>query len=217
MTTETDKTLSSNALAAANRRLQNKISESLIPIAANQARILSASSGIGYDLLFAEAQFGISIALTRGDVTRPGFWRYAKLCIRGYMLNYLRDKSRAVRTPRDLSVLYLAEQALIRHNPELEHASDTVRAELLNVTADKLAEARQAVNFYSNYLDNHDRCDNRVDLSDEDYEEQLLFDLALEVINAGLQAVASKAKVSKQDVKIKFSKAMTLLSSKSLV
>lgn len=219
MVTETkqNKTLSSKALAAIDRRLQNKIATSLMPIAANQARILSASSGIGFDLLHSEAQFGISIAVAKGDVTRPGFWRYAKLCIRGYMLNYLRDKSRAVRTPRDLSILYLADQALVRNNPELRHAGDRVRAELLKVTEEKLIESRQAVNFHSKDLANHDRCDNKVDMTAEDLQEQLLFDLALEVIEAGIQAIASKAKVPKADVAAKFSMAMSLLAERGLI
>jgi DNA-directed RNA polymerase specialized sigma subunit len=188
-----------------------------MPIAANQARILSSSSGIGYDLLFAEAQLGISVAVARGEITRPGFWRYAKFCIRGYMLNYLRDHSRTVRTPRDLSVLYLAEQALIKRRPELRHAGDQARAELLNVTTEKLNEARMAVNFYSSDVANYDRCDNSLTLSDEEHSEQMLYDLAYEVISSGLQVVSSKAKVSKSEVSDRFNKAMALLSERGLL
>lgn len=185
-------------------RQENKLAQKLFPIAANQAKLIAAKSGIAYDLLYAEGLYAIAKIVKTADPERIGFWRYSKMCVSGYMYNFVRDKSRAVRTPRPMSVLYLAEQAAIKANPDLRHAPVSERARLLGVTESDLNEARAAVNFYTDTMDYHDASYDAGSKTSEEVAEEELADLALEVIDAGIRFVAAKSKVGTETVANKF-------------
>lgn len=173
-------------------RAKSQMARTLLPIAYNQAKRLSEQAGVPYEDLIGEAHLALSIAIDKGQWDRPGFYSYVKMCIVGYMKNYLRDRSRSVRLPRTLTLTYLADQRLARTDPSYLPMSEAEKATVLGCTVEHLAEARSSINFHSSSLDYNDKCYD----SESEADDPIDFDLVQSVFELG---VAQVANVTRQD------------------
>lgn len=191
--------------AVAMRRLTNTAVGEYSHIVYKQCRNVASQSGVPYEVLEGIGFEALAKALQKGSPSRPGFMRYVKLYVKGYLLNYLRDGSRPVRLPRALTLAYLKEQKALREDPEFRLLSDEERAEALCIDLDLLLESRTSIAIEAKDLDLHDRASEAVVVSGE---TQVAADLVQEVIDAGCKAVARLAKSDEATVKSEFYKAL---------
>ena len=179
----------------AKRRSGNKQATDLQKILRCQARILSAKSQVPFEFLVEEGTMGLVKSVLGNDGRKFGHWKYAKLTIIGYLLNSIRDKYRLVRIPRNLTLIYLAEQKAIRRQPGYLELSDANKAAAIGASLEDLMESRQAVCLFSSEL-SHKQSDDRVHIDTNDNEaaarNQLESDIALQVLQLGSRALARK-------------------------
>lgn len=135
------------------KRQREKLAAELLPIASKQARLLSEQTRQPFEELFSIGQLAIAEAMRKADINRPGFFRYVKVYICGYMYNFLRDSSRMVRVPRPLTNIYLKERSLKRLMSDYEQLTTEEQAVVLGVAVGKLLESRSAINLFFDSLD----------------------------------------------------------------
>jgi hypothetical protein len=192
----------------AERRAKNDLARELMPIAYKQSNLLASSSGVAVEDIVGQAMLGIAEAMLKGNAEQPGFYRRNKLYARGYCLNYLRDKSRDVRLPRNLTLAYLAEQKALRENAAYRLLSNAEKAEYLGLSLDVLLEARSAISMYSTSLDFWDGC---YDKDSVDTELGTASDNVLQVISAGVKVVAASGKISEDAVERQFYESLRMV------
>lgn len=196
----------------AKRRQQNQLAKTLLPIAYKQALAVSTKANIDNDDVLGSAMLGLATAISKieraadGSI-RPGFYSFAKQYASGFAKNYLRDKSRTVRLPRDLTLAYLAEQKALR-TPGFRELSDRARAEYLGLDLDVLVESRSAIALYDKDIDCYDG-----------YSEQKAVDMTLQsaadqvqlVFDLGIAAAASAAKTDQASVSKQFYESLRIV------
>jgi hypothetical protein len=197
------------------RRQKNTLAKTLFPIAHKQSKKVSSQANIAssdYEESLGYAMLGIAEAMSKSDCSgsslRPGFYSYVKQYASGYSLNYLRDKSRAVRLPRDLTLAYLAEQRALRDVPGYRHLCDTAKAEHLNLDLDVLVESRSAIALHGKTLEGYDAC---VDHQPQDQDMQAAAEHVQSVLDAGIRTVAMSGKLSQTEVSEQFYKSLALV------
>lgn len=185
----------------ADRRAKNALAMTLMPIAYKQSNRISSSSGVCVEDIRGQAMLGIAEAMSKGNSEQPGFYRLNKLYAIGYCLNYLRDRSRNVRLPRNLTLVYLAEQKALRENPAYRLLTSEKKAEYLEVDVNVLLEARSAITMYSTSLDFWDGC---YDKDSTDLELHAASVNVLQVVEAGVKVLAANGKISEASVEHQF-------------
>lgn len=178
-------------------RERNRLAKELMPIAIRQSMLLSEQSGVSYEDLLGEAHRGIAYVIENGRQD-GAYFRYAKLCIRGFMLNYLRDRARVVKLPRHLTSLYLSEQKKLRESPEYRNLPDKAKADLLGASVDDLLESRSAITLSYSSLEFNDK-----DCSKEHDASKAHIELVVEVVRLGIDSLARQSKQNRQDVEDK--------------
>lgn len=184
-------------------RAKNDLAKSLFPIAYKQAYVISEQSGVPMVDLESEAMYAVAMAIRSGVPEQPGFYRFVKLYVRGYLFNYLRDKARVVRIPRGLSLAYLSEQRQLKINPAYRAMNDKDKAELCGCTVAELRESRTAISLGHSELDFHDGCRDEAAA-----EDTSMADLVERVIGLGVSQVATQTRQPKDLVQTAFYKAL---------
>lgn len=134
-------------------RQRERLAKELLPIAAKQARLLSEQTKQPFEELFSVGCLAIAEVLKKADISRPGFHKYVKVWVSGYLFNYLRDKSRPVRVPRHLTNIYLKERSLAKKLPNYHNYSEVEQAQLIGISPELLRESRQAINLFTDSTD----------------------------------------------------------------
>lgn len=179
-------------------RARNQLAKSLLPIACKQSRLVAEQSGARYEDLEGEAMKAIALAMRNGCHDRPGFYSFVKSYVKGYLYNWLRDSYRSVRLPRDISLAYLAEQRQLKNNrAEYSKLTDGQKAELCGCSLEDLLDSRSAIALHSKELDGFDGdfSDTVVDFASSDSA-----DLVEQVISLGIRSMASKTKISQDEL-----------------
>lgn len=130
-----------------DRGARDALIERFLPLARSVARRYEASSGEPLDDLVQVASVALVKAIDRFDTTRGvSFSSYAVPSITGELKRYFRDRTWAIRPPRDLQDLALRVDAIAREQTTLLEHTATV-AELacaLQTTDEQILEALQA-------------------------------------------------------------------------
>lgn len=124
---------------------------------ANLARIFSNLTGLPYSEIYSEASYSVCRIYENWDASRgANLSTYVNRCLKLILFNYLRDKSRLVKLPRDISATYLKINRARKANPDatLEEISFST-----GVPLDKLEEALVATQVVHS-LDIEDSEDN---------------------------------------------------------
>ena len=96
-------------------REQNKLVEQHLNLAKSRATYFKSVSGLPFEDLYSEACLSLVKLVRRYDPTRGvTFGAYAKVGINGYLYNYIRDKSRSIKVPRQYISIFLKMNRLER-------------------------------------------------------------------------------------------------------
>lgn len=85
-------------------------------------------TSLPYDFFYDEALYRLVYVAQKYDESRGPFGAYFAKCLRGYLLNLIRDHARPIRAPRYVSDLYL------RHRKLRGEMTTTEAAEKLGVS-----------------------------------------------------------------------------------
>ena len=130
-----------------DRGARDALIERFLPLARSVARRYEASSGEPLDDLVQVACVALVKAIDRFDSTRGvSFSSYAVPSITGELKRYFRDRTWAIRPPRDLQNLALRVDAIAREQAPLldRMASVAELASALQTTDEQILEALQA-------------------------------------------------------------------------